>query len=234
MTESGFIGCMPPDLTVPTEIPVMSLPHTVLFPNALLPLYIFEPRYRQMLAEAWAGNRIFGIATRIPVNDDSDEAEPIMPYLGVGWIKACHKNADGTSNILLQGFARAKVVSILREEPYRLLEVEEVCTQPFDSRDYALKRSHALELLDAFRKFGGEVPKTIMKFLEEQHDAQIFSDLAAYTFCQCLDARISMLGSSSVDERFAVLLESLKAQVSSRRLLYQLQGGLSDDLIQLN
>src|SRR6267154_1999339 len=53
-------------MKLPSEIPVMTLPEATLFPQALLPLYIFEPRYRQMLADALHSNRMFSVAMRKP------------------------------------------------------------------------------------------------------------------------------------------------------------------------
>src|SRR5215471_18893756 len=55
-------------MKIPREVPVMTLPNATLFPQALLPLYIFEPRYRQMLAEALHTNRMFSVAMQKPGN----------------------------------------------------------------------------------------------------------------------------------------------------------------------
>ena len=57
---------MSSSLTLPKQLPVMPLPGAVLFPHALLPLYIFEPRYRQMLADALHSNRMFSVAMQKP------------------------------------------------------------------------------------------------------------------------------------------------------------------------
>ena len=46
------------EITLPDEVPVMTLPNTTFFPQALMPLHIFEPRYRQMLRDALATNRL--------------------------------------------------------------------------------------------------------------------------------------------------------------------------------
>ena len=50
------------DITLPEELPVMTLPNVTFFPQALMPLHIFEPRYRQMLKDVLATNRLFAIA----------------------------------------------------------------------------------------------------------------------------------------------------------------------------
>ena len=54
-------------MKLPCEVPVMTLPNATLFPQALLPLYIFEPRYRQMLAGfALTPSRMFSVAMQTP------------------------------------------------------------------------------------------------------------------------------------------------------------------------
>ena len=54
------------EITLPSEVPVMTLPSATLFPQALLPLYIFEPRYRHMLADMLRTNRMFTVAMQKP------------------------------------------------------------------------------------------------------------------------------------------------------------------------
>ena len=91
-------------LQVPTTVPVMTLPNTVLFPQALMPLHIFEPRYQEMLVDVLAGDRLFAVA-RV---DDSrlqepGAFEPLHQVASVGIVRACQDAGDGTSNLLLQG-----------------------------------------------------------------------------------------------------------------------------------
>jgi Lon protease-like protein len=56
-------------MKIPREIPVMTLDNATLFPQALLPLHIFEPRYRQMLSDALHSNRMFSVAGRHLASD---------------------------------------------------------------------------------------------------------------------------------------------------------------------
>ena len=53
---------MIPSLELPNEVPVMPLPGALLFPHALLPLHIFEPRYQEMLEHALREHRMFCVA----------------------------------------------------------------------------------------------------------------------------------------------------------------------------
>ena len=53
---------MDDSITLPDQVPVMPLPGALLFPHALLPLHIFEPRYQEMLEHALSEHRMFCVA----------------------------------------------------------------------------------------------------------------------------------------------------------------------------
>ena len=58
-------------MQLPSEVSVMTLPNAILFPQALLPLYIFEPQYRRMLSDALDTHRMFSVAMRKPGRRDT-------------------------------------------------------------------------------------------------------------------------------------------------------------------
>src|SRR5580658_3201860 len=112
------------EINLPDEVPVMTLPKIAFFPQALLPLHIFEPRYRRMLREVLASNRLLAVAGINPeLADAQGQFEPPHRVAGIGLIRACQKNGDGTSNILLQGLCRVEILDILADEPYRRIRI---------------------------------------------------------------------------------------------------------------
>src|SRR5689334_6605850 len=92
-------------MKVPRETPVMTLPNVTLFPEALLPLYIFEPRYRQMLTDMLHSNRMFAVAMQKPGNS----RETPLPVAGLGLVRVSVRHNDGTSHLILQGIARVEL-----------------------------------------------------------------------------------------------------------------------------
>lgn len=117
-------------LTIPDEIPAMTLPGTVLLPQTALPLRIFEPRYLEMLSDALAGNRMFAVANRkVGAQPEGDEASELHEVAGVGIIRMCAKRADGTSMVMLLGAARARIRRVLCGAPYPILEIESLPSQ---------------------------------------------------------------------------------------------------------
>src|SRR3954471_1074549 len=116
-------------MKLPRETPVMTLPNATLFPQALLPLYIFEPRYRQMLADALHTNRMFAIAMQKPTNS----REVPSPVAGLGLIRVAVGHRDGTSHLILQGIARVELEQAVRYKPYRVQRIKPRLTPPCDN-----------------------------------------------------------------------------------------------------
>ena len=116
-------------MDLPSEVPVMTLPNATLFPQALLPLYIFESRYRQMLADALHSNRVLSVAMRKPKSTRETPTE----IAGVGLIRVSVAHKDGTSHLILQGLTRVKLGKVVRYKPYRVQRIEPLPTPPCDS-----------------------------------------------------------------------------------------------------
>ena len=93
-------------------LPIFPLPTVVLFPNVFLPLHIFEPRYRQMVADALAGDRIIGMVLLRPgYEDDYDGAPPIYATGCSGLITHVEKLEDGEYNLVLRGLEKFTIQS---------------------------------------------------------------------------------------------------------------------------
>src|SRR6516225_11207172 len=116
-------------MQLPREVPIMTLPNATLFPQALLPLYIFEPRYRQMLADALHSNRMFSVAMQKP----GRTREAPSPVAGLGLIRVSVGHRDGTSHLVLQGLARVELGEAVRYKPYRIQRIRPLETPPCDN-----------------------------------------------------------------------------------------------------
>ena len=117
-------------LLVPKLVPVFPLPEVVLFPGTILPLHVFEPRYREMMADALAGERTIAVALLKPGFEPLyyTPRAPIHAMIGVGRIVESEQVEDGNYNLLLRGAGRATIVEELRERQYRLARIEPVET----------------------------------------------------------------------------------------------------------
>ena len=132
---------------VPTVVvPVMTLGNCVFLPQQLMPLRIFEPRYRKMLKETLAGSRMFAISQLDEESLTPDNDEPPCPFTCVGRIVGHVELEDGTSHIILEGLRRAKVIKVKRKTPYPQLEIAPVVDEA--STDLAGSRMFAISQLD--------------------------------------------------------------------------------------
>ena len=105
----------------PLAIPIFPLAGALLFPRAHLPLHIFEPRYRAMVRDALAGERLIGMVQP----RDQNEPPAIFEVGGLGRIASADELADGRFNIVLEGIGRYRIARELSvETPYRQVEAE--------------------------------------------------------------------------------------------------------------
>ena len=97
---------------LPFSLPIFPLPSVVLFPNVFMPLHIFEPRYRQMIADALNGDRIIGMVTLRPGHEEDYEGTPPIYATGCsGLITHSDRLDDGRYNIILRGLEKFAIHS---------------------------------------------------------------------------------------------------------------------------
>jgi Lon protease-like protein len=112
---------------LPPTIPIFPLPNVVLFPNVFLPLHIFEPRYRAMVADALKGDRIVGMTLLRPgFEADYSGRPPVYPTGCAGLITHSEPLPDGRYNIVLRGMEKFRITGEDTSRPYRLAHVEGV------------------------------------------------------------------------------------------------------------
>ena len=126
------------------RIPVFPLPEIVFFPETVLPLHVFEPRYRRMIADCLDGDGWLAVAMLRPGwEKDYEGRPPIHAIAGAGEILQAERLADGRFNILLDGRARIRVE---REEdaddrPYRVVRARRLRAEGPPAGDAAFVES---------------------------------------------------------------------------------------------
>ena len=131
---------------LPPAIPLFPLPNVVLFPNVFLPLHIFEPRYRRMVADALAGDRIIGMVLLRPGwEGDYEGHPPVYPIGCAGLITHSEALPDGRYNIVLRGLEKFRVVQEDVSRGYRMAQVESLLEDVHDG-DRAMIRAERRRL----------------------------------------------------------------------------------------
>src|SRR3954447_2851991 len=141
-------------LPLPASVPVMPLPGALLFPHALLPLYIFENRYRAMLDYALAADRMFCVALIKPKRSEWRSSADFHHVASVGLIRACVGRGDGTSNLILQGLQRVRFTGFRQETPFPIAQIEPLTSTPPDPPVEA--EALGSRVLDFYEKFKGD------------------------------------------------------------------------------
>jgi ATP-dependent Lon protease len=224
------------EITLPDDVPVMTLPNTAFFPQALMPLHIFEPRYRQMLRDALASNRLFAVAgLDLDRINEPGHFEPPHRIASVGIIRACQKNENGTSNLLLQGLCRVEILKILRDEPYRRIRIRALTSEAGATPDenQALRRELS-RLLNLKLKLAAGSVGEMGAFLKTVEDPEAFVDIAAFSLCEDSVLKQRLLETLDVHRRLELFGAQLRIEIERLKLRRKLQGRLSDDRISEN
>ena len=139
------------------RIPIFPLPEVVFFPETVLPLHVFEPRYRQMVADCLAGDRWLGVVMLRPGwEKDYQGRPPVHSVAGAGEVIQAEALADGRYNILLDGRARVRILEEDGPEGrlYRVARVQRLADRgpspddrTFQGRLQELRAAHARLLL---------------------------------------------------------------------------------------
>src|SRR5687767_1192212 len=108
---------------LPERCGVMLLPDCTLFPHGGLPLFIFEPRYQQMLKEALEGDCFFAV-TRLMGGEDDDPAKCAAAVGTIGLVRASREQDDGTSQLLIHGVMRVRFTEWHQEREYPFASIE--------------------------------------------------------------------------------------------------------------
>lgn len=202
-------------LNLPTHAPVMVLPGAQLFPNALLPLYIFEPRYRKMLAWSLEQHRMFCIAPMKPGISEARSIDDFHHIVGLGLVRACVGREDGTSHLVLQGIARVRITGFLQDAPFRLAEMRELASKPADPQEREDLTAKLLEVCTLLRSHGTNVPEALDQQLAKIDDPALLSDIVAHTFLRDAEQRQAVFEELHVAARTRLLIRYLLGEVPS-------------------
>lgn len=224
------------EITLPEEVPVMTLPNTAFFPQALMPLHIFEPRYQAMLRDVLATNRLFAVAGLDAQRaTEPGEVEPPFRVASLGIVRACQANENGTSNLLLQGLCRVEIVAIVTDAPYRRIRIRALTSKPGASAEENDSLRRQLQrLLNVKLKLATGGPTEMAAFLKGVDDPEAFVDIAAFSLCENLALKQKLLETLDVHNRLQLLGAQLRRDIESLKLRRKLQGNLPDDFISRN
>jgi uncharacterized protein len=194
------------------------LPDVVLFPHALLPLHIFEPRYRQMTEDALAGDRLVTMVQirTSPTGSHWLEPVPIMDVGCLGKIVQHERLADGRFNFLLLGCKRVRLKKeIPSEKLYRIAETE--IMEDVEPRESLAPRR--AELIDLFRRVfenRQRLDEELRSLLNSAVPLGVLSDIIAHALGLPSDMKHGLLAEPKVERRVKTLRSILRQLIDQQ------------------
>lgn len=197
-------------------LPLFPLPNVVLFPNVFLPLHIFEPRYREMVADSLATDRLMGMVLLQPGWEHEYENRPPVYSIGCsGVVTHAERLPDGRYNIVLRGVERFRILEEDHRRSYRRAVVE-----PLGERDLSRGDRDAIRtcrakleslLTPAVERAGGD-----SKMPAAMSDEDLVNALAQYLDLEPLEKQ-ALLEQPCLHSRASSLVELLEMKMMAAR-----------------
>ena len=193
---------------------VFPLPNVVLFPKVELPLFIFEPRYRQMLADTMAGNKLLAISLFRKDWEKTKDLHPSHEIAGVGYVKAVIENNDGTSHILLKGLERVRITSYIQTEPYRVARVRPIPDEVEDTKELRELGRTLRDLFIQRIRLASERPDRAIMLPKELSDPVTLSHYASFIVSSNPYLKQGILETTNVNCRIKHLISILEEEIA--------------------
>ena len=207
------------------HIPIFPLPNVVFFPGTVLPLHVFEPRYRRLVNDVLGGDRRFAVFLQRPGDEGAAQGEPAPFEIGcVGEIVRAEALPDGRFNLLHLGLARIRLHEVVTDVPYRVAAASPAPEGPAQVGD---------EAAAAFRQLARAYFRTVLgrppgEAFEGQPLEKLVNTAAANLEGDVLE-RQRLLEAATLPQRLARAAELMGEQVEAHRVIRLARPALPDD-----
>jgi Lon protease-like protein len=196
-------------------LPLFPLPNVVLFPNVFLPLHIFEARYREMVADSLASDRLIGMVLLRPGWDRDYEGRPPIYSVGCSGVLTHNERLpDGRYNLVLRGIERFRILEEDHALAYRRAVIEPLREQPLDAADRTaiLRQRSKLESMLVPSQSNAADPRMPTSMSDED----LVNALAQYLDLEPLEKQ-ALLEKPSLRTRAESLVELLEMKILMAR-----------------
>ena len=196
--------------------PIFPLPNVVFFPKTFLPLYIYEPRYRQMVTDAENGKKLICITLLKPGWEEDYEGTPSIETMGtLGYMEFKNDRSDGTSNILIAGLTKVIINEVETDGPYRIGELEPIPESRGEEDIELLKQKvfRGFERMSA----GSGFPKIPQQFREAIDFEMAVNFLAAHLPID-MEEKQKLLELKNVSLRARILVQFMESGIGMEEM----------------
>ena len=197
-------------------LPLFPLPNVVLFPNVFLPLHIFEPRYREMVADAVASDRMIGMVLLRPGWERDYEGRPPVYTVGCsGVLTHVERMSDGRYNLVMRGLERFRILEEDHARAYRRASIEPLPELRLSAEDRTAIRNQRSKLESmlspAVERAGGDY-----RTPSAMSDEDLVNALAQYLDLEAHEKQ-ALLEQPCLRTRAAALVELLEMKIMIAR-----------------
>ncbi len=216
------------------RVRLFPLPELVLFPHAMQPLHIFEPRYCEMLRDSLASDRLIAMATLTGgFSGFGSEHPPIATTICVSKIVSHAELENDRHNILLVGTRRAKIIREFDAgRPFRMAEVDVHADvyPPLGADSRLILKQSLLEAFGTVIPPSKQAKQGLLDLMAGEMGLGPITDIISYTLPFEVEAKLRLLSITDVDERAHELVRLLRSgKVSLNSVTSEEQAGESDD-----
>lgn len=199
-----------------SAVPLFPLPNVVLFPRAVIPLHIFEERYKAMTAHALAGDRQIAMALlKTGWEKNYYATPPIDRVVCVGTILTHERLEDGCYNFLLQGLSRARVVREVEKQAFRIAELQLLVERPALEIDLEAQRRRLAEIFGQRSILATGIGRQFRHLLNGPLPTADIADLVAFNFLEDVSLKQTLLSEADVRSRVGQIVDAFEASCSS-------------------
>lgn len=213
-------------IELPSRIPIFPLPDTVFFPGTVLPLHVFEARYRKMVAEHLPGARVIGVILLEPGWQEDYYGSPAVYPVGcAGPMEEVTRLPDGRYTLQVQGRWKIEVVRYLQTEPYRMAEVRELTERQADESLVSVQQAKT-RLLGAYMSLASALegrPSNPFTFDPSLEFTRLVN-MACMHLGIDAEEKQRLLELHDVDERGRRVIRLLEQEYRRITMLQELQG----------
>jgi len=208
------------DIVDLSEVAIFPLPDVVLLPHGMLPLHIFEHRYRDMMEDVLARDDrpLIAMAQFEKGWKDHYMGTPkIHPQVCVGVVGKHERLPDGRFNLVLGGFARATVVREIQGKSYRRAMLERIVDRPASMPllEAARQRLRVICVSSSLQHHA-DASRELLKMVESNHvEVPVLMDVMVHALCENPEIKQRVLGEADVARRIAIGLDALEAEYPS-------------------
>lgn len=222
------------DDPIPTELPVLTLRNTVLFPGVVIPITVGRDKSIKLINDAYQGNKLMAVVSQKNVEQESPGVDDINKIGAIGYIMKVLKMPDGNTTVILQGKKRCEILEIVSEEPYFLGTVKKLIDEKPKTKDKNFEAlvSSLKDLALQIIKDSPNIPSDASFAIKNIESPSFLVNFIASNMNLTLEQKQAMLEESKLKVRATKVLEFLTRELQLVEIKNQIQSKVKVDLDQ--